>query len=151
MHEMHLENFSKRQAGEFGGDWYYEGYYSNPGGCKFQLAIHVEDRVDQGPCPSPIINLNSGDNDKDLEWPNQLYVHFVMLNQRGNHGHYSVSETLVFDKLIDEDEWDVEDEIETRRIGPQFLPDLGYDAEKNIQYLNNDSLHFQMYMHVNPM
>ena len=127
-YEFVLEEFSILQADGFYGDW-----FSNPfsvGG--YELKLNLE-------------TLESGSNMKIRLYPKSGHmpcsVTFVvtlqLLNQLGNHSHYSKILTIELDK------------------GSQFSPPYDYIAfqelyrrDKTVQYLKKDSLKLRMWINL---
>ena len=142
-HEFTLTEFKKNRAKGGGGTWYSDKFYNYPGGYCFQLSIGTNGFSDaHGTHLTALLYLQSGDNDDKLQWPIKCTVHLQMLNQRGDHGHHTVTHT---------------DEFKAKGIGYSIigttlkyfpLAKLGYCAEQNTEYLKNDGLKFQLCLKV---
>ena len=142
-HEFTLTEFKKHQTKGGGGRWYSDEFYSHPGGYRFQLFICTNGiGAAQGTHLSALLGLQPGDNDDKLKWPIKCTVHLQMLNQRGDHGHHTVTHTA---------------EFKAKGIGyfiigttTKYFPlaKLGYCADQNTEYLKNDCLKFQLCLKV---
>ena len=143
-HEFTLTEFEKHQRKGGSGDWNTDQFYSYPGGYCFKLNICTNG------CDAHLtayFSSQHGDYDKDLKWPVKCTVHLQLLNQRGDHGHHMAvgraegSKPGLLYCFIDN----------TKDMAKFFpLAELGYNADKNTEYLKNDSLHFRMYLKVEP-
>ena len=144
-HEFTLTKFKNHQTNGSLGSWYSNPFYSHPRGYRFKLNIDTY-RIDSVRCKhlSAYLYLLPGVHDKELKWPLKCTIHLEMLNQRGNHGHHTVVATVEYSKATF-----TEDYIcigFTDKFYP--LAELGHNAEKNIEYLRNDSLQFKMMLKI---
>ena len=142
-HEFTLTEFKKHQAKEGSGRWFSDEFYNHPGGYCFQLGICTNGFSEaQGTHLTAYLLLQPGDNDGKLKWPIKCTVYLQMLNQRGDHGHHTVTHTAEFKGKG----------LWTFIIGTtnKFFPlaKLGYCADQNTEYLKNDCLKFQLYLKV---
>ena len=142
-HEFTLTEFKKNQAKGGGGSWLSDEFYNHPGGYCFQLNICTNGHgAARGTHLSALLGLQDGDNDCKLKWPIKCTVYLQMLNQRGDHGHHTVTHTAEFKAkgfecfIIGT----------TRKFFP--LDKLDYCADQNTEYLKNDCLKFQVYLKV---
>ena len=86
-HEFTLTEFAKCQASELAGDWNSDPFYSHPGGCCLQLDIETNNALHHRSTHiAAWLRLIKG-----LTWPVEVEVRLVMLNQLGDHTHYSVT------------------------------------------------------------
>ena len=142
-HEFTLTEFKKHQAKLGGGNWYSDKFYNHPGGYCFQLNICTNGySVAHGTHLTAALYLWPGDNDDKLEWSIKCTVYLQMLNQRGDHGHHTVTHTFEYKK----------GGVPYKRIGTtsKFFPlaKLGYCADQNTEYLKKDCLKFQLCLKV---
>ena len=142
-HEFTLTEFKKHQAEGGAGDWYSDKFYNHPGGYCFELGIATTGCDEaHGTHLSAFFSLQDGDNDDKLKWPIKCTVYLQMLNQRGDHGHHTVMDTVEYEEYGED----------YNQIGPtpKFFPlaKLGYCADQNTEYLKNDCLKFQLCLKV---
>ena len=140
-HDFNLTNFKKHQEKGGIGSWYSDPFYTYPGGYCFKLNVDTNGHGKSlGTHLSAYLYLLPGDYDKELKWPIKCTVHLEMLNQRGDHGHHTVVRTMEYGKVTTTCTYS--------HIGPSrvFYPlaELDHNAEKDIEYLQNDSLKFKM-------
>ena len=140
-HDFTLMEFKKHQAKRGNGSWYSDPFFSHPGGYLFKLNIDTNgSSLSRGTHLSAYLYLQPGVYDTKLKWPIKCTVELEMLNQRGDYGHHSVVGTVEYCKATT-----IGDH---KNIGPTYsfypLAVLGHNAEKNIEYLRNDSLQFKL-------
>jgi len=84
------------------------------------------------------MNIAKGDYDDQLQWPRACTITIQLLNQLGDHNHFTKT---------------VKGEFKRPRIGmtqvwndEKFIAhsDLGYKADLNTQYLKDDCLQFKI-------
>ena len=139
-HDFTLTEFKKHQAKGGGGDWYSDKFYNHPGGYCFQLNIYTNGVSDTH--LSALFYLQDGGNDDKLKWPIKCTVYLQMLNQRGDHGHHTVIQTMEY-KTKGMECYSIGNKL---KIFP--LDKLGYCADQNTEYLKNDCLKFRLYLKV---
>ena len=142
-HEFTLTEFRKHQTKGEAGDWYSDEFYNHPGGYRFQLSIYTNGNSEaSGTHLSAFFFLQPGDDDDKLKWPIKCTVYLQMLNQRGDHGHHTVTHTAEF-KVKG---------FSAFIIGPTYkyfpLAKLGFCANQNTEYLKNDCLKFHLHLKV---
>ena len=138
-HEFTFTQFAECQASEEGGDWYSDVFYSHPGGCRLKLNIETNATDYHFTHIAAWLRLIEGDNDDLLMWPVEVEVRLVMLNQLGDHTHYSVINNV---KIKRSDQF-----VHTIIAKPFFLKsELPHNAAKKTEYLKNDCLHFRLHI-----
>ena len=142
-HEFTLTELKKHQAEGGAGSWFSDTFYNHPGGYRFQLGILTNGYNEaRGTHLSARLCLQPGANDDSLKWPIKCTVYLQMLNQRGAHGHHTVTHTIEF-KVKG---------FQYFIIGTTYkffpLAKLGYCADQNTEYLKNDCLKFQLCLKV---
>ena len=137
-HELTLTELKKYQAKGGNGSWFSDPFYNRPGGYKFKLNIDTSGHASaRGTHLSAYLYAEQGKHDKDLKWPVSGEVFLEMLNQRGDHNHLVIS-VFNLERTIGVGSY--------CKIKEKFYPlaDLTYNAQKNTEYLKNDSLKFKL-------
>ena len=122
-----------------GSPHYYE-CVSDPFYCrryKFEFSIDIFQNGDiRG-----YLGLLTGDNDDCLQWPINVTVQLLILNQLGDYGHHL---TVVKEQLrkFDRDDWtSIKEALATGA-------DLQLNALTNTLYVKDDKLRFRLYLNV---
>ena len=141
-----VEGFGKKKRNN--GNWFSNPVYSHFGG--YKMCLNVEPNGDgsgRGTHVSVYILLMKGDNDNNLKFPFKGRIVVSLLNQLENQNHRT------------REPWRLESKVPERISGrvttgernggwgyAQFIPpeDLGYNSDKNCQYLKNDCLFFRV-------
>ena len=121
-------------------------FYTSPGGYKMCISVYAGgDRRAQGTHVSVYACLMKGENDNHLPWPFTGTVTFELLNQLEDNNHYSRDITFPPDNRASQRV--MNDEISSNGWGfPGYISHsaLGYNADKNCQYLKDDCLYFKI-------
>ena len=141
-HEFTLNKFSslKRSANTIiPGSWRSENFYSQPKFYCFQFNIDIN----TDGATYAYLYLRKGDNDGELSWPVEVEVCLKVLNQRGDHTHYSLATTIRFARKYDDYRW----------ISYPLLlwSELQYDAAKDCAYLKDGCIKFELYIKARPI
>ena len=119
---------------------YYECWseeFYTPGYYKFQFTIKIFQNGDL----HGYYYLVAGNYDQNLQWPIQCTAGLSLLNQLGNSGHrLEVAGTQL----------DMTDRNVCIPIATPFIKacELGFNAERQTQYLKKDTLHFELHLSV---
>ena len=125
-----VDNFSKVQRGVLGRVSGPVGYI-HLGGAKVKICLYKDDQVDVELWQIP------GTFDEASQWPVEYAVSVQLLNQLGDHHHYTGSEKRV--KLTKP-----ENEEHVMDILHVFMTDLIYNHVQQSQYLKDDCLKFKI-------
>ena len=90
-----LRNFSECQKKGLHGDWFSQPFYSHPGG--YYLKLNVETREIS---PDMKVRLYPVKTDYVLDWPVTFIVTLQLLNQLGDHTHYTMELEIKLESLI---------------------------------------------------
>ena len=129
--------------------WYSDPVYSHFGGYKMCLKVYANGDDDgKGTHVSVYVYLMRGDNDGNLKWPFIGTIKVSLLNQLEDGPHHTRQPWPPYTD-IPEDTCGRVTGRERAASGwglPQFIPhqDLCYRADKNCQYLKNDTLFFRV-------
>ncbi len=119
--------------------WSSPPQYTHPGGYKFTLLVNSNGwGEDAGTHVSVYLQTAVGENDDQLKWPADCTILLQLLNQHRDQDHIIVSKQFQWDKPSGK--------ITLRLFDFRFIAhkDLGWNAEKQTQYLKNDSLQFRV-------
>ena len=125
-------------------------FYTSPGGYKMCIRVVANgDGQGQDTHISVYAVVVRGDYDDNLEWPIRGTVTVELLNHLANESHHAIRFTYP----------EGQGDISTKRVSTgerakrgygktRFIPhtDLGYNADKNCQYLKDDSLYFRVHV-----
>ncbi len=142
---FHLTTFKKQQAKGITGSWLSEPFYNIPQGYLFKLGIDTNGYHEgAGTHISACLWLGSGEHDRCLKWPMKCDVHLLMLNQRRDHGHHMVTGKVEYSRPP------VNYDHKVIGTSCKFFPlaSLGFDSNKDTEYLRNDTLRFRIYIRV---
>ena len=128
--------------------WYSRPFYSHYCGYKFGMFVFCNGVLDdKGSHISIFLYLVRGEYDDELEWPFRGNITVQLLNQRSDRGHHQKvirftdeSPPSVSSRVID-------GEMAKEGNGPtQFIShgDLSYNAEKDTEYVRDDSLRIRV-------
>ncbi len=124
--------------------WYSRPFYSHYCGYKFGMFVFSNGVLDgKGSYISIFLYLVRGEYDDELDWPFRGNITIQLLNQRSDRGHH---QKVI--KFTDESPPSVSSRVTNAEMakegnGPtQFIAhvDLSYNAEKDTEYLRDDSL-----------
>ena len=125
---------------------YIPGCYTSQGGYKICISVHANGcGKSKGTHVSVYAHLMKGENDDLLRWPFTGKVIIELLNQLKDKNHYS--KTITFSRDDEVSQRVVKEERASAGWGCSSYishSDLGYNAEKNCQYLKDDRLHFRI-------
>ena len=145
-----MTNFEQHKSDD--NQWFSPPFYSYIGGYKMCISVYANGSdTGKGTHVSVYLHMMAGEYDNDLKWPFHGEVTVQLLNQRNNLNHWE-------DALIENGDYSSNDckECFARVQGmhqcgrewgyPEFIPHegLGYDVDKDCQYLKNDCLKFQV-------
>ena len=125
---------------------YSPPFYTSPGGYKMCIRVVVNGHKDlKDTYVSVYAYLMKGENDEHLPWPFTGTVIVKLLNQLEDENHCSrkikfPTDTKYIQRVVNE-------EISRNGYGKTCYishSKLGYDAEKNCQYLKDDCLYFKI-------
>ena len=137
-HNWTMKNFAEVKAknSEW---WHSEDFYTHPKGYHCKIGV----------CPSGegegyrthvsvTLDLVDGEFDATLPWPAKATITLQLMNQHRDQDHVTVTKTFEWRK-----------QIKTSFAGAfawSFIPhaELGWNIEKQTQYLKNDSLRFRI-------
>ena len=136
-------NFSEHM--KVSGEWISQPFYSERDGYKLYLRVGAGGGYDSytDTHVSVSVGLMKGEYDENLEWPFNSEITIQLLNWRDNKGHV--------EKIISHYNAPIESRtrvIDGERADPlgkhKFISsaDLGYNVNKNTQYLQNNTLCF---------
>ena len=136
-------NFSEHM--KVSDEWISQPFYSERDGYKLYLRVGAGGGYDsyKGTHVSVSVGLMKGEYDENLEWPFNSEITIQLLNWRDNKGHV--------EKIIGHYNAPIESRtrvIDGERADPlgkhKFISsaDLGYNVNKNTQYLQNNTLCF---------
>ena len=130
-------------------EWFSDPVYSHFGGYKMCLNVYADGCGDgKGTHVSVFIFLMQGDNDGNLKWPFRGTIKVSLLNQLEDGQHHTEEPwSPDIDGSEDTSERVTEGERAENGWGlHQFIPhqDLSYSADKNCQYLKDDTLFFRV-------
>ena len=130
-------NFSEHM--KVSGEWISQPFYSERDGYKLYLRVGAGGGYDSytDTHVSVSVGLMKGEYDENLEWPFNSEITIQLLNWRDNKGHV--------EKIIGH--YNAPIESRNRVIGKlKFISsaDLGYNVNKNNQYLQNNTLCFKV-------
>ena len=134
-----------------GDSWYSPPFYSHIGGYKFCIRVDANGTGDgKGTHVGVDVHMMRGEYDDNLKWPFKGEVMVQFLNQRGDKGH--CEDSLL--KLIDYSRDDFNQSTFARVVGCEIKKEgwgsdiahshLGYDPDRDCQYLMNDCLKFRV-------
>ena len=127
--------------------WYSPAFYTHPRGYRMCLLVYPNGWGDGlGTHVSVFTCLMRGPFDTDLKWPFRGDVTFQIVNQAGDDNHQE-GVILYTDETPDSSAGRVTDEERSHGQGFfRFLPhsSLDYDAARNRQYLQGDSLQIRI-------
>jgi TNF receptor-associated factor 4 len=125
----------KKETGEL---FQFPPFYTHPNGYHMALRVYAGGELEHVSVRALTLR---GEHDAELKWPFIGTVTFKLLNQLEDKNHYS--RTLAFNATRD------------ARVGSigsivRFIPycALAHDPVRNIQYLKDDTLHFEMLVEV---
>jgi TNF receptor-associated factor 4 len=125
---------------------YSPAFYTSPGGYKMCISVRANGyKKGYGTHVSIFAYLMKGENDDHLPWPFTGTVTIKLLNQLKDKNHYS--QTIPFPP---NEACSQQIENEDRAINalghPNYISHsaLGYNADKNCQYLKDDCLYFRI-------
>ena len=114
--------------------WSSPSFYTHPGGYKiYNLGVR------SGATYIKVwMNVGQGDYDDQLQWPRACTTTIQLLNQLGEHNHFTKTVKGVFKRP--------HGGTNTVCSDNQFIAysDLGYNADTNTQYLKDDCLQFKI-------
>ena len=138
-----LPNYTKCKSISQDGNWISPSFHYPSDGYNMELSIDTNG-FDEGAGThlSAYINPIPGSYDAGLRWPVICKLYLVLLNQRGDFGHYGKSAVC---------EWDMHCQ-DYRTISYTYIPfqKLEFDSVRNTQYLMDDCLRFKLYLDVRP-
>ncbi len=114
-------------------------FYTHPGGYHMKIEVNANGYDEsEGTHVSVYAYIVGGEYDDDLKWPLDGYVTITLLNQLGDHCHFS--KKIYLQKAYVGKYLGIED----------FIPHtkLGHNPAKNTQYLMNDTLYFRVLVDV---
>ena len=121
-------------------------FYTSPGGYKMCISVYANGIAEgKGTHVSVYASLMKGENDNHLPWPFTGRVTFELLNQLEDNHHYSKEITFPPDNKASQQVKN--DEISSNALGLPgyvFHSALGFNEEKNRQYLKDDCLYFRI-------
>ena len=138
--EFTLNNFLKRK--QFDNTFYSSPFYSHYKGYKMCLKVVANGDGDVEDV-SVFVNIMSGDNDEQLQWPFAGVVELMLLNWIENKGHHektlNINSSSGLVRVIEGD-------LGKSWGSPQFIShsSLRYNRSTNTEYLRNDSLRFRV-------
>ena len=133
--------------------WWSPGFYTHAQGYKFCLAVCANGNGGgKGTHMSVYLCLMKGENDDTLTWPIRYKRTITLLNQLKDDGHRSKSLTLPSDVADIQNSRVLSGERGSGNGYPKFIPhdQLGLQADKQCQYLKDDSLYFRVQVEVLP-
>ena len=136
-HEFTLAKFKEHQANGPHCSWYSDPFNSGLGRYRFKLNI---DTRTYGTHLGAYLYLLPGAYDKDLQWPVKVTTHLIMLNQRGDHNHHECTQSMEYETAT----------RSTRGVYKVIdcyffsLTDLTYNAQRNIEFLQHDTIKFKL-------
>lgn len=146
-HDLVLNNFKVHQARGGRGEWHSQEFTDQLEGLRFKLQIDTNGyRGARDRHLTAWLNLITHEYGIQLTYQAVCIVYLKMLNQLGDHSHHVVvgrmnyinrSSAFYTSQMISD----------TANFFP--LDNLGYNADKKTQYLNQDSLHFRLYLKTN--
>ena len=137
-HHFLLTKFSTCQTKGNHGDWFSDPFYSHAGG--YLIKFNVETRQKE---PFMTIRLYHGkiDDNNMLDWPVTFVVNLELLNQLGQHHHYSKEMEIGLNMPV---EYFHEHSSPHEYIPFKTLLKKG----EYVQYLHDDCLKFRMWIRV---
>ena len=127
-------------------DVYSPSFYNSPGGYKMCLKLNVLGTgSSKGTHMSVYVYLMRGENDDHLPWPFTGVVTIELLNQLEDKNHHLKIITFPSAKEVSKRVVDRE-RAQTGYGRPSYIShsSLGYDTDKNCQYLKDDCLYFKV-------
>ena len=133
--------------------WHSPGFYTHPCGYKMCLIVYANgDGADKGTHVSVYLHLMKGENDDTLTWPIRYKCTITLLNQLRDDSHHS--KTWTYSSVG-------ADVHNSRVLGGEsgggigytkFIPrdQLGFQKDKQCQYMKDDSLYFRVQVEVLP-
>ena len=125
--------------------WFSPPFYTAIGGYKLQLVVHANGvSIGEGTHVSVFLYLMKGENDDSLKWPFSGDIIIQLLNWREDKGHV---EKIVSSSVPDCcNRVTVGDRAVSGMRYRQFIShvNVGYDPQKNTQYLHNDLMCFRI-------
>ena len=144
---IRLTNYLKHKSDK--DEFYSPPFYTSYNGYKMKLLVYANGNGDgEGTHVSVYACLMKGDNDDFLSWPFTGTVTVELLNQLEDKNHHMKATT--FPAVSVASQRVVDGEI-GRGFGQQRLishADLDYNADKNTQYLKDDTLVFRVSVQV---
>ena len=131
-HHFLLENFSSHQSKPgLHGDWFSDPFYSHAGG--YHIKLNVETKQKGSFMKIRLYHKENDDN--TLDWPVTFVVNLELLNQLGQHHHYSK-------------EMEIELKYYNRCSSPHeyILFTTLLKKGEYVQYLHGDCLKFRMWI-----
>ena len=142
--EFVMTNFQKHK--KKGDEWWSPSFYTHPGGYKMCVRVLAHGLgARAGTHVSLFVHLMAGRNDDNLEWPFRGEVTAVLVNQRKESSHLST--TLHFQDGVVSSRRVVGQERSSMGKGINNIvdhSDLGYNRERDTEYLKNDCLKFRI-------
>ena len=139
--------FNYKEHKRVGDEWYSVPFYSTTNGYKLQLDVYANGcGSGKNTHLSVGVHLMKGENDDALKWPLNSEITIQLLNWREDKGHV--------EKIIEH--YNASIANRTRVIDGETAPcsfvklqviphkDLEYNADKNTEYLHNDTLCFRV-------
>ena len=121
--------------------WYSPLIYTHTGGYSFVIAIRPNGFMGEGhgSCISLYYKAKPGDYDKQLKWPVTVTVTLQLLNQHSNRNHITKKISSRYDRKSTSSTF-------SKSCIRKFVSheELEWDAEKETQYLKNDSLQLKV-------
>ena len=136
-HHFILTNFSSHQTKGSYGDWFSDPFYSHAGG--YHIKLNVETMQKAPFMKIRLYNEENGDN--TLDWPVTLIINLELLNQLGQHHHYSKEMEIKLYKR--ENFFNVHSQPQEYILFTTLRKKGEY-----IQYLQDDCLKFRMWIRV---
>ena len=139
--------FNYNEHKRVGYQWYSVPFYSTTNGYKLQLEVHANVcGIDKDTHLSVGVRHMKGENDESLKWPLNSEITIQLLNWREDKGH--VEMIINHHNLPIEYRTRVMDgETQLRSwVKLEVIPhkELHYNADKNTEYLHNDTLCFRV-------
>ena len=125
--------------------WFSPPFYTEIGGYKLQLAVHANGvGIGEGTHVSVFVYLMKSENDDSLKWPFSGDTTIQLLNWREDKGHVEgMLDNAVPDSCTRVTKGDrALNGMRYRRFISHA--DVGYNLQKNTQYLHNDLMCFRI-------
>ena len=139
IHKFTMTEFQKHKTNR--SSWTSPSFYTHPGGIGYRICglcvdpQHTHDHI------KVWMNVAKGDFDDQLQWPRACTITIQLLNQLGDHNHFTKRVRGVF-------RWSLNflGLLTTVWRDGTFIAhsDLGYKADRNTQYLKDDCLLFRI-------